>query len=99
MLSDLRGDVALLRHYGGDSVFRGQVDDRAHLGAKDTELHRPTKKRTQLRHRPHQLDTVILLLESLVDLYQGDDAPFFPQELRSGLSPHLAMHRAFEKDR
>jgi hypothetical protein len=43
VLGDLRDHLELLRHHGSDSLSRGQVDEGAHLGAKDAELHRPGK--------------------------------------------------------
>jgi len=43
VLGDLRDHVELLRHHGSDTLSRGQVDEGAHLGAKDAEFHRPGK--------------------------------------------------------
>src|SRR6516165_3117366 len=99
MLSDLRGHVELLRYHRSDTLSRGQVDNGAHLGAKDTELHRPGEKIIEPRYRLHQADTVVLGFKPFVDLHKGDDAPLLPQESRNRHFTRLAVHRAFEKDR
>ena len=57
------------------------------------------EQRVEPRHRLHQADAVLLGLEPLVDLQEGDDAALLPQEGRDRLSLHLAVHRAFEQDR
>ena len=95
---DLRADVELLGHDGGDAFFRRQVDDRAHLGAEDAELHGAGEQRVECRHRLHQADAVLLRLEPLVDLEEGHDAALLPQEGGNRLAAHLAVHRGFEQD-
>jgi hypothetical protein len=76
----------------------GQIDDGAHLGAEDTKLHRPAEQRVEPRHGFHQADAVVLFLEPLVDLQEGDDPTIFPQESRNGLFLCLPVHCAFEQD-
>src|SRR5205814_8428037 len=87
------------RHHRGDTLFRGEIDDGAHLGAEDPEPRRSAQKRVEIWHRLHYTDAVFLGVEALVDLYKRDNTSLFPQERRRGLSAHLAVHRAFKKNR
>ena len=52
----------------------------------------------ELRHRLHQLDAVLLVLQALVDLDEGHDA-LVDQRLRGRLSVDRAVHRPLEQDR
>ena len=70
-------------------LLRGQVDDRAHLGAEDAELHRPLEQRVEVRDRLHQADAVLLGLEALVDLQRTARrrAPATGRTARAGPRP------------
>ena len=73
--------------------------DGAHLGAEDAELDRAVAQLIELRHRPHQLDTVFFGFKPAVDFDERHDLPLFPEIGRGRLAAHLAIHRAFEQDR
>jgi hypothetical protein len=98
MLGDLRGHLKLLRHNGGDTLFGGQLDEGAHLGAENAQLHRPSKQRVEFRERLHQIDTVLLGVESLVYFKKRDNPPVCPQEGRHGFVVRLSVHCGFEQN-
>src|SRR5690606_27029217 len=75
------------------------LDDGALLRAEHALIATAREQRIEARHRLHQLHTVLLGLEPLVDLQERDDALLLPQILRTALSFDVAIHRVLEEDR
>ncbi len=98
MAGDLFAELELLPRDRGDAGLRGEIDDRAHLGAEHAELHRPREQLVEVGHRLHQADAVLLRLEPFVDLDDRHDAPLLPQVGRNRLALRLAVHGALEQD-
>jgi hypothetical protein len=98
MAIDLRGYLELLRNNGSDARFGGQIDDRTHLGAKDTKFRCARQERVELWHRPHQTDAVAFRLKTLVHFHEGHDATLVPQEGWYRLPVHVAIHRSLKQD-
>jgi hypothetical protein len=82
----------------GDTWFRGQIDNRAHFGAKDASLGRTLQQRVETWDQLHQLNTIGLGLKPLVDLQEGDDTAILPQKCRHRLALDLPVHRRLEQD-
>jgi hypothetical protein len=56
------------------------------------------EQRAEIRHRFHDLGTVLHVGEALVDLQEGHDVLDVPQVARRRLSVDLAIHRVLEQD-
>src|SRR5690606_26776751 len=72
---------------------------RALLGAEDALRHRAFQQIVEPRHRFHQPHAVPFLLQTLVDLQEGDHAAVLQEDLRRGLAADLAVHGLLEEDR
>ena len=46
---------------------------RPHLGAEETQPNRPLQQGVELRDRLHELDAVLLRVQSLIDFEERDD--------------------------
>src|SRR5690606_18416662 len=96
---NLAGDLELLIHVCLDALRVRALDERPLLRAEDALLTTAREQDVEAGHRLHQLDTVLLRREPLVDLEERHDALLLPQVLRSALPFHLAVHRVLEEDR
>ncbi len=96
---DLLADLELLVHHGLDAGRVGQLDDRAHLGAEHALGHGPAEELVEPVDRLHDLGTVDLVGQALVDLQERHDLLGAP-EVGAGVDPFdLAVHGLLEEDR
>ena len=98
LADDLHSDLELLVDDGADAVSIRLFDDGAHLRAKDVTLVCAVKQVVEPRDRLHELNAVLLVGKSLVDLEDGDDALLIPEEISGKETVDLAIHRVLEED-
>jgi hypothetical protein len=67
--NDLFANLKLLINDGLDAFFIGEVDDRAHLGPKDTCLLGALEKAIQSSYWLHELHAILFFLQALVNLH------------------------------
>ena len=98
LADDLHADLELLVDDGTDAVGVRLFDDGAHLRTEDVTLVRAVKQLVESRDRLHELNAVLLVGKSLVDLEDGDDALFLPEVVCGVEVVDLAIHRVLEED-
>ena len=98
MRQHLLAHFKLLLHDRGNAFAIGRVDDGTLLRAEYAQRAGAGQQCVKFGHRLHQLDTVHLVFQTLVDLDEGHDA-LFDQRRRGRLAVHLTIHRAFKQDR
>src|SRR6185503_1767231 len=97
MREHLPGDLELLSDADGDARRVRLVDYRTLFGAEHAQTLRSLEQLIEAGIRLHQLDSVLLRLEALVDLDEGNDAAV-DQRLRGRLAVDGAVHRPLEQD-
>ncbi len=95
---DLRCQLELLVHDFPDAVPVGLLDQRPHLRPEDVFCVRLIEQRLKLGHRLHQLDSVLLLDESLVHLEERDDPLHVPEIIRGRPPLDIPVHRVLKQD-
>jgi len=83
---DLPSRFELLDHDVLDAGSVGLLDERAHLGSEHALRFGLVEQCRKLGHRLHQLDTVLLRCQALVDFQERHDPFHVPQVVPGGLS-------------
>ncbi len=95
---DLSTDFELLLHDGGDAGLIRIGDYRAHLGTEDALLHRAGEQGIEIGHRLHQLHTILLGGQPLINFEERHHTAILPQIGRDRLALGLAIHGLLEQD-
>mmetsp|Transcript_25608 Transcript_25608/g.65313 ORF Transcript_25608/g.65313 Transcript_25608/m.65313 type:complete len:268 (-) Transcript_25608:143-946(-) len=96
---DTPGDVELLLHNGLDALLVEVLDHRSLLGAEDASGHAAIQQVVQRRHVLHQLHSILLLGQTLVDLQEGHHPLVLPEVCRRRKAADLTVDGPLKEDR
>ena len=99
MTRDCLGGLELLVDDRRDPAPIRLLDERAHFGAEDALGDGTLQQGLQFRQRLHQLDAVLHVGETLVDLDERHDVLLLPQEVDGVHAVDGPVHRLLEEDR
>ena len=95
---DLLTNLKLLVNNSMDALSVSSVNNRTLLGAEDALLDATVEKLIELRHGLHDLNVVLFVGQTLVDLEKRNDTLLLPEVLGGRNAFNLAVHRHFEQD-